>query len=706
MAQEAGGATLTVLNGLPFVAAALAFLLAVASVMRRLRSPATWCFAAGMIVLGLDNVFTGFSLRSTRPGQVVSWLLLGFLVKSLGPAIWLAFAVTYSRGDFRRFLLRWRLPVALLVLLPIVVAIAGPARLLEGIDVNANGGIWALHFRAGAKAWSSVLIVALVLVLTNLEQTFRATVGTMRWRIKFVVVGFAVIFGTQIYVHGQVILFASYGVEVAHLEAGALVIGCAFLLVAHRRTGWTEVDVYPSLAVLRSSLTVLIVGGYLFAVGVLAQIARRFGGAELLQYHPLIVLAGLSGLAVLLLSDRFRQRVHSFVARHFRRSEHDAVEIWSRVSMRLARVQDQAGLGAVAVKLVSETFDVLSVTLWLLDDDGRLSPAASTVRPQEDGEASIGEAMAVGLRSQSAPVDFEDLNQQWADELRQLNPSTFAHGGHRWCIPIRAGERVLGALVLGDRVNGSSYTIEERELLRCIGDQITSVLLNLRLADELVRAKELEAFRTMSAFFVHDLKNAAASLNLMLNNLPLHFDDPAFRADALRGIGNSARRIEDMIARLTALRQRPALKPVDADLNQLVGEALDRIGQLPTIELTTAFDPVPTMLADREQIQSVVTNLVLNARDALGSAGWIRVRTARDGSRVLLSVADNGCGMSPSFVKESLFRPFQSTKSKGLGIGLFQSFAIVQAHGGSVQVESEPGKGTTFHLSFPAKDTQ
>ena len=115
--------------------------------------------------------------------------------------------------------------------------------------------------------------------------------------------------------------------------------------------------------------------------------------------------------------------------------------------------------------------------------------------------------------------------------------------------------------MLADRINGAIYTVEELELLRCIGDQITSVLLNLRLASEVAHAKELEAFRTMSAFFVHDLKNAAASLNLMLKNLPVHFDDPAFREDALRGVGNTARRIDDMIARLSALRQRPDFSP-------------------------------------------------------------------------------------------------------------------------------------------------
>ena len=153
------------------------------------------------------------------------------------------------------------------------------------------------------------------------------------------------------------------------------------------------------------------------------------------------------------------------------------------------------------------------------------------------------------------------MNEPWAEELRQLNPTTFPNGGNRCVFRCAPENRALASLVLADRVNGAVYTVEELELLKCIGDQITSVLLNLRLASEVAQAKELEAFRTMSAFFVHDLKNAAASLNLMLKNLPVHFDDPAFREDALRGIGNTARRIDDMIARLSALRQRPDFTP-------------------------------------------------------------------------------------------------------------------------------------------------
>jgi putative PEP-CTERM system histidine kinase len=418
----------------------------------------------------------------------------------------------------------------------------------------------------------------------------------------------------------------------------------------------------------------------------------------------------MAGLVVLLLSDRARQRIHAFVVRHFRKAQHDSVRIWGLFSRRLASVTDQAGLCAASAKLISETFDVLSVTVWLLDDEKRrLIVGASTARQQGEGDGTnpadtASRAVTAALRVRSLPFDLEDENETWAEELRQLNATAFPNGGNRLCVPLRAGEECLGVLVLADRINGAIYTVEELELLKCIADQITSVLLNLRLAGDVAHAKELEAFRTMSAFFVHDLKNAAASLNLMLKNLPVHFDDPAFREDALRGIGNTAHRIDDMIARLSALRQRPDSIRVEADLNQLVSDALDRVNEMPNVEVTRELQPLPRILADREQIQNVVTNLVLNARDALGPEGRIQVRTEHRAGFVVLSVVDNGCGMSPAFLKESLFRPFQSTKKKGLGIGLFQSRAIVQAHGGGIHVQSEVGKGTTFLASFPVND--
>jgi signal transduction histidine kinase len=107
------------------------------------------------------------------------------------------------------------------------------------------------------------------------------------------------------------------------------------------------------------------------------------------------------------------------------------------------------------------------------------------------------------------------------------------------------------------------------------------------------------------------------------------------------------------------------------------------------------------MQADSEQLRSVVTNLLLNASEAVGRNGRIEVKTAERDGWVTLSVSDNGCGMAPEFVRDSLFRPFKTTKKKGLGIGMFQTKMIVEAHHGHLRVQSEPGKGTAFHVSLP-----
>ena len=108
---------------------------------------------------------------------------------------------------------------------------------------------------------------------------------------------------------------------------------------------------------------------------------------------------------------------------------------------------------------------------------------------------------------------------------------------------------MLGLITLGDRVSGATYSLQDFDMLKCVGDHAAASLLNVQLSQKLLQTKELEAFQTMAAFFVHDLKNAASTLNLMLQNLPIHFNDPAFRADTLRGISKTVTHINNLIAR-------------------------------------------------------------------------------------------------------------------------------------------------------------
>jgi putative PEP-CTERM system histidine kinase len=408
---------------------------------------------------------------------------------------------------------------------------------------------------------------------------------------------------------------------------------------------------------------------------------------------------------VLLLSNRVRQNIRRFVSRHFKRPQYDFRQIWMRFTQGTSSVLDQANLCTAAAKLISETFNVLSVTIWLFDDHDRLTFAASTSRSEREVNdalpnlANLGSALAK-IRELSKPFDLEKAKGDYAENLRQIASSQFRTGGNRICAPLWTGDCCVGVAILADRVGGVPYTLEELDLLKCMGDQVAVSLLNLRLTEEIMRGKELEAFQAMSAFFVHDLKNAASTLSLTLQNLPVHFDDPAFRQDALRGISETANRINQLVSRVAALRPLEP-KLAEVDLNLLVTDALRVLNGTPGISVAKEFHLQPKLKVDRDQFGSVITNLLLNARDAVQAGGEIKIETNQRDDWAILSVADNGCGINAAFLKGSLFRPFQTTKKKGLGIGMFQSKMIVEAHRGKIQVDSEPGAGTTIRVMLP-----
>jgi putative PEP-CTERM system histidine kinase len=527
----------------------------------------------------------------------------------------------------------------------------------------------------------------------------------MQWRIKFVILGLGIVFGARIYTLSQALLFSGEVPPLNDLDTVALLIGCALIVVAFLRSGFGEIDVYPSHAVLRTSLTVILVGGYLFVVGVLAQFVAWTGGSASFQFQAFVVLLGFALLAVLLLSNRLRQRVGCFVSRHFKRPQYDFRQIWTRFTQCTSSVLDQPGLCAAAAKLISETFNVLSVNIWLFDEQDRLTFAASTSRSEREANEAIPNLPGLGadltsIRGLSKPFDLEKAKGDYAESLRQISSSQFRTGGNRVCTPLWAGDRCIGVVILADRVGGVLYTVEELDLLKCMGDQIAVGLLNLRLTEEIMRGKELEAFQAMSAFFVHDLKNAASTLSLTLQNLPVHFDDPVFRQDALRGIGETANRINQLISRLGGLRHLE-LKLVELDLNRLVTDALEALNGARGIKVVKELHLQSKLKVDPDQFGSVLTNLLLNARDAVESGGEVRIETSQSDSWAILSVADNGCGMGQEFLRTSLFRPFRTTKKKGLGIGMFQSKMVVEAHQGKIQVESEPGAGTTVRVMLP-----
>lgn len=692
---------------LGFVSAICGLALALAVACRARRSLVPWSFVAGMAVLGMESLFAALAARSGIPRDIVHWEWLTLVTMSFAPGVWLLFSLSYARGNYREFLIQWRLVLTAAFLAPVLLVLLFPDELVVNIGRTAANQHWVLGLGIPGIVLNLLFLVFAVLVLLNLELTFRASVGTMRWRVKFMVLGIGVLFAVRAYTCSQRLLFHALDLSLQVVNSGALLVACLLILRALVRPGHFDANIYPAPSLVRNSITVLLAGIYLFVVGIFAKVVAFLGGDASFTVKAFLVLVSLVLLTVLILSERARLHAKRLMSRYLQRPLYDYRKVWRDFTEATASHVEQTALCRAIVRLASDQFQVLSVTMWLLDDhQGTLAFGASTslsdakaeeARPRPAEAAEVKRA----LEEHPEPFDIDAAKEPWAAVLRRCQPDTFQKGGNRMCVPMIAGRRMLGLILLGDRVGEVPFSLQDLDLLKCIADQAAASLLNIRLSQRLMQTKELEAFQTMSAFFVHDLKNTASTLSLMLQNLPVHFQNPAFREDALRAISKTVNHINDLISRLSLLRRNLTLKPVETDLNEVVAGALKSLQAASGVELKQEFQPLPKAPVDPEQIQNVVTNLVLNARDALKGHGEIRVQTGTQNGWAILTVSDDGCGIAPEFLRQSLFRPFQTTKKNGTGIGMFQCKMIVEAHRGRIEVESELGKGTSFRILLP-----
>jgi len=704
-------ATMNIPLWLAYAGSALAGVYFLGIVARRKFTLARCAFALGMVVLGVESLFAGWALSAVHPADIIAWQSWRLVALSFLPGPWILFSQHYARGDGLRFAAWKKVVLAALALVPPLLGLWFRDDLVVAIRPSVFAFQSVLTLGWPAHVIHVGFLLGAVMVLSNLERTYRASVGTIRWRIKFMLLGLGLLFVVRIYTSTQALIVRSADPSHVAVDAAAFLAAGLVMLRSLLRTGHFEMDVYPSPAVLRSSLMLFLVGAYLMIVGVLTKVAEQFGGPSTLGLTAFIVLLAVVVLAILLQSDRVRLQVRKFVSRNFQRPFYDYRTAWRAFTESTAAQLDQQGLCRAVTKQAADLFQAMSVSMWVVgSDDHGLSCVASSVLPESSWAAAAPSSARADLilghfRGHLEPIDFEELNEAWAEALRQSHPRLFPNGGDRVVVPLTNRGELVGLLILGDRVGGARFATQDLDMLRCIADHAAASLVSIRLSERLLQSRELEAFQTMAAFFVHDLKNAASTLNLMLPNLPVHWDNPEFREDTLRGITKTVGHINALIRRLSELRNELKLQPRPTDLVALLERVAGGWKSVPEVHFETALEPVPVANVDADQILTVVTNLVLNARDAIIEGrvrpGKVRLALAKREGWIVVTVTDNGCGMSPAFLSQSLFKPFQTTKKNGLGIGMFQSKMIVEAHGGRMVVTSEQGKGTTFEVVLP-----
>jgi signal transduction histidine kinase len=208
---------------------------------------------------------------------------------------------------------------------------------------------------------------------------------------------------------------------------------------------------------------------------------------------------------------------------------------------------------------------------------------------------------------------------------------------------------------------------------------------------------------------VHDVKNMSFRMRLLLANLDEHWDDPEFRATVRSLLASTVERLEEIAGRFVAHEDAVLIK-VALQLNDLVAEVArrptrrgGRDAARPSLSL--ALGETPRIWGDPYYVGDAIASLVENAFEAAAPSGKVLVRTYAAGGarrpRAVVEVIDNGAGMTTEFLRDRLFRPFETTKSGGVGLGLATAQQIVRFHRGTMRILSESGGGTIVRLSFP-----
>jgi putative PEP-CTERM system histidine kinase len=270
-----------------------------------------------------------------------------------------------------------------------------------------------------------------------------------------------------------------------------------------------------------------------------------------------------------------------------------------------------------------------------------------------------------------------------------------------WLIlPLSIGEDLIGFVVLTAPRAPLKVDWEVRDLLKAASRQAASYLGHVKTSEALLEARKFESFNRMSAFVVHDLKNLVAQLSLMLKNAARHRDNPAFQADMLSTVQHVVERMNSLMLQLRT-RTEPVDNPHSIDLVRLVRRVCaaksDQQVQVQVVATTRV-----AALGHEQRLENVIGHLLQNAIDASHKGDLVEVALEPQGRFSSVTITDHGVGMTPEFIRDRLFKPFQTTKQSGMGIGVYESVKYLTELGGDLSVESRPGIGTVVRVLMPA----
>jgi putative PEP-CTERM system histidine kinase len=454
----------------------------------------------------------------------------------------------------------------------------------------------------------------------------------------------------------------------------------------------------------------------LCALYLLAEVSLAIAIAHLGAAGPALAVAFVLGMTLVLVSlassAAFRRKLRVLINKHFYRSKHDYRVEWLRFARKMSTVATQ-DVHAVSIQAVAEVFGSDRGVLFVLDENARgLEAVASWVGSAGGGalhrppEIDISSPLVTELLAKGWIIDCEEYRRTpglYGDVT--LPAWLVADGAFRLVSPIRRADKLVAVLALGAPPQPFELTYEDRDLLATLGQHIDTHLAQFDADRKIAESKQFETFNQLTAFMMHDLKNAVAQLRLVVSNATRHKRNPEFVDDAVVTIGNAVTRIDRLIGQLRFGVREAATQ--DVRIDQMLNGAIARCAARRPVPTIDGSVPDVVVEADPERLVSVIEHALRNAQDATSESGHVRVTCDLFADRVAVIISDDGTGMDAEFIRERLFTPFDTTKgASGMGIGAYQVREYARSLGGNVQVQSTPGSGTRFVIILPTVDQE
>jgi putative PEP-CTERM system histidine kinase len=542
----------------------------------------------------------------------------------------------------------------------------------------------------------ALAIVGLIFV----EQLVRRVEPQRRWGVKPLAVALAGIFGFDLYLFADAMLFGHLDADVWVARGVANLLVIPFVAVATvRNSGWT-VDLHVSRKAIFHSSALLVSGVFLLLVAGAGYFVRYLGGdwGRALEIE-LLFAAGLA-IALVGTSGSFRSRLRVFVSKHFFSYRYDYREEWLRFTRTLATESASPRVHERTVAALADLVESPAGVLWLRDETRGYAVAARWNGTAIDASEPRDGSLVSFLERTGWIVSVPEYRADPARYAGLELPAWLDAMAAPWLVvPLASGANLLGFVVLATPRTPVEVDWEVRDLLKTASRQAATYLGEIVATEALLEARKFDAFNRMSAFVVHDLKNLVAQLSLMLRNAERHRDNPRFQEDMLATVQHVVARMNALMLQLRTGAE-PVDKPGHVELVAVVGRVCrSKAGGRTPIDFDARGDCA--VLGHEDRLEHVIGHLVQNAIDASPLNARVRVALHADDRDARVVVSDEGAGMTPEFIRDRLFRPFQTTKATGMGIGVYESAQYLSRIGGDLQIDSKPGAGTRVTVRLP-----